>query len=192
MNRAVKSLICDGLKTAVIVLGDRMNEKEFEPTYLYRWKWECNYMGTDYSDHYVVYSHHRDSDMVNQSNYESIKGYLDDHNAKYSEIRFNDWLVGWFESIMIRDDRIDDLRTADQYIGQLEDYPLLDEDDYLNRRYERTLEIYRYDIHDKNGLYSYYGVEPVRECMKIIGNKRTIRELRKRDVLCIIDLLMED
>lgn len=162
----------------------------FEPQNLYRWFYESNYIGEDYSDHYVVYSRYRDSTILNESNFEAIKKDFDAKNIKYTIVRFNHWLSGWYESIMIHDHDIESLRYADGLLNFALDYPILDEDDYMNRRYEALEEIYK-DMGGKNGLYSYYGVKPIRSLMKAMSIT-TIRSMRKSDVMNIIDEMMDD
>lgn len=162
--------------------------EKYRPKHLYRWEYESNYIGEDYSDHYVVYPTFRDADLVQQSNYETIKKVFDQKDIKYIIVRFNHWLVGWMEEILINENHLGSLRYADDLVGQLEDYPLLDDDDYYQKRYEQMEEIYK-DMNGKNGLYSYFGLKSVRSMMKTLGIK-TIREMRKPDVMNIIDQLI--
>jgi len=114
-----------------------MLEKDLKP---YKWVYESNYMGEDYSNYYVIYTHHRDSNIFETSNYESIREYLKEKNAVFEEITFTNWLVGWHESIMIEESQIDSLLIAIDIIKQLEGYPIFDEDDFSNRTIEKALE----------------------------------------------------
>lgn len=51
-------------------------------------------------------------------------------------VRDSHWAVGWIETLYIHSRRVDLCQIADRLLGRLEDYPILDEDDYSNRQWE--------------------------------------------------------
>lgn len=101
-----------------------------------------NYIGKDYSDYTILYVKHRDSDIVTKSNYEAIKrkfkftdGSLelsDVLNMELTciEVRTSHWAVGYIDTLLIRNDAVNELALAEEIHKALDDYPLLDEELY--------------------------------------------------------------
>jgi hypothetical protein len=106
----------------------------------HKWQTSNNYIGEDYSNYYVIYSHNRDSSIFEESNYQSIINFLTEKNCQFEQIRFTNWLVGWHESIMIEESQIESLIIASDILDQLNNYPIFDEEDYSNRIIEKALE----------------------------------------------------
>lgn len=114
-------------------IDPRLKERE--------WERADNYAGEDLTGYYVVYSHNRDSTRLKESNWDTlIKQFKD--NPRFEIHLFNHWLCGWVECIMIDGSKmtIEDYNEILKIINDLEDYPVLDEEDYSNREYESTLE----------------------------------------------------
>jgi hypothetical protein len=93
----------------------------------------------------IVYTRHRDSELVEISNAEAIaeamepfldQDVYDEHHTHFA--------VGWVDGYSIRVYRdgliTDAFRTYHQIQQRLADYPLLDEEDYSAKEYEATLE----------------------------------------------------
>lgn len=102
-----------------------------------RWHREYNYIGDNLSEYYEIAGHHRDSSILEESNYQYIK-----NQFKEDEILigyFRHWAVGWTESIFIKEDRLVALEKADEILEQYNDYPVLDEYDYQERQLEEML-----------------------------------------------------
>jgi len=105
-----------------------------------------NYMGERYDDYYRVIMRTRDSDILVDSNFETVKKALEGLEAAYTDerdyayvldIRTGHWAVGWFETIMVHENAPDDiLRTADEMVAAVSEYPILDEEDYYQRERE--------------------------------------------------------
>jgi hypothetical protein len=99
----------------------------------------------DAGQYCVVYTHNRDSGLLDQSNAEAIaeamKPYLD---RDVFEEHHTHWAVGWVDGYAIRVYRRGKItrgfRTWFDLQQRLADYPVLDDDDYSNRIYEATLE----------------------------------------------------
>lgn len=95
----------------------------------------------------IFYSHHRDSGLLEQSNaeqiQESLAEFIDGDDPDVVVESHNHWAVGHVDGFSIRvfrDGEITDaFRTLHGLLTQLEDYPILDEDDYSEREYDATI-----------------------------------------------------
>lgn len=102
----------------------------------------------DADDWCIVYTHHRDSGLLDQSNAAAIVVALepftegDDPDVVFE--RHSHWACGWIDGFSIRVFRDGEITPAfmeyHQLSERLADYPLLDEEDYSRREYEATLE----------------------------------------------------
>lgn len=105
------------------------------------WDDASNYIG-DRIDGWFVYSKHRDSDHLVQSNYDVILKALqvvagEDHSECVREDRVGHWAVGWIEQINVTARAPEAvIRKAEELLERLRDYPALDEDDWSTREYE--------------------------------------------------------
>lgn len=96
----------------------------------------------------IIYTHHRDSGLLDQSNAAAVAAKLepftdgDDPDAVPE--RHRHWACGWIDGFSIRVFRsgeiTDAFRTYHELSRRLDDYPVLDETDYSNRQYEATLQ----------------------------------------------------
>jgi hypothetical protein len=109
-----------------------------------KWKYDSNYVGEDYSEYYVVLTKHRDSDLIQESNFDCVQrdieaGFIDSTEV----IRLNHWAVGWVELLLIHESNLEALIEADRIVYKLESiYPIFDEDDYTQRVYDTACEIW--------------------------------------------------
>ena len=99
----------------------------------------------DASDWAIIYTHHRDSSLIDQSNAEAITEVLKLFLGKdIIAEHHNHWAVGWIDGYSIRVYRCGHItrafRTYHEIAQRLTDYPILDEEDYCNREYEATIE----------------------------------------------------
>jgi hypothetical protein len=97
-----------------------------------KWSGE-NYIGKRYNEYYILYTHNRDSGPLDESNFDSIKKILDEKKAVYEIVSFNHWLCGWVEEILIHESEKDSLIIGNDILKQLDDYPVIDEEDWSNR-----------------------------------------------------------
>ncbi len=96
----------------------------------------------------IVYTHHRDSRLLDQSNaaaiQDTLRPFLDADDPDIIEEHHGHWAYGWVDGYAIRIFRHGEVtqafRTYLEILGRLEDYPLLDEEDYSRREYEATME----------------------------------------------------
>jgi hypothetical protein len=96
----------------------------------------------------IMYTHHRDSGLLDQSNASIIEKTLepftqgDDPDVVFE--RHFHWAVGHIDGFSIRVFRDGEITEAYRtYRGlqeQIADYPVLNEEDYSNREYEATLD----------------------------------------------------
>lgn len=77
----------------------------------------------------------RDSQPIDESNFEAAQRLLDDAGATYEIHRFRHWAIGWYEKIFIAPDDVS-LAAAGEIECALESYPVLDEYDWSAREYE--------------------------------------------------------
>jgi len=106
-------------------------------------KWDGSYyIGPRYDDYYIIVGHSRDSKILEESNYQTIKEYLSKNLINFIEVSFNHWAVGWIETLMIQEDDIQGIEFInDNILDRLEDYPIFDEEDFYKREYEEATEI---------------------------------------------------
>ena len=96
----------------------------------------------------IVYTHHRDSGLLDQSNAAAIKKaiepFMQDDNADVVAEHHRHWAVGWIDGFSIRVFRRGRITTAfktyHEVAERMADYPVLDEHDYSRREYEATLD----------------------------------------------------
>lgn len=101
----------------------------------------------DRGDWFVVpVSRNRDSEILEESNFDAALKILGGESATVEVHRFGHWGPGWFEIILVHPDREKDVQEIQD---GLEDYPVLDEDGYSEREHEENLEA----IRDRLGRY---------------------------------------
>ena len=96
----------------------------------------------------IVYTHHRDSRLLDQSNAaaieDALRPFLEGDDPDIIEEHHGHWACGWIDGFAIRVFRNGEVtqafRTYAEICDRLEDYPVLDEEDYCRREYEATLE----------------------------------------------------
>ena len=96
----------------------------------------------------VIYTHHRDSGLLDQSNAAVIEKALKSFNeCDDPDVVFeshNHWAVGYINGFSVRVFKNSEItKTFETYhklARQIADYPVLDEEDYSNREFEATLD----------------------------------------------------
>ncbi len=96
---------------------------------------------------FIPGSIHRDSSDLELSNHAVIIRELQelDLEDSWDVMRFNHWAVGWVEEIAINIENPDLVSLGANITERLDDYSSLDEDDYIERRWEERLKD-RYEI----------------------------------------------
>lgn len=96
----------------------------------------------------IIYTHHRDSGLLDQSNAEVIskamEPFADTEDPDVVFESHSHWAVGSVDGFSVRvfrDGKITEaFRIYHELAEQMANYPILDETDYSNREYEATLE----------------------------------------------------
>jgi hypothetical protein len=79
----------------------------------------------------------RDSGSLDQSNFYTALEILGGESETVEVHRFGHWGPGWFEIILVHPDRESEI---DEIEGSLENYPVLDDEDYSRREYDECCE----------------------------------------------------
>ena len=122
-----------------------------------KWSRSENYIGETYYDYYVLLSHHRDSRLVEESNFQSALKALNGESDTVKVIRFSHWLCGWIEMILIHESDKESINKGNEIEKALESYPILDEDAFGEMVSEKETEMFdqiKYDT--EHGLYAYW------------------------------------
>jgi len=119
------------------------------------WTHPDSYAGFSPDGDVLVYSTYRDSDLVNQSNWETIREELFALNEKFEapenpdlesgdnpyvyDFRASCSLFGWHEYLLIRQDAPEEImEEVYSIVAALEAYPVYDEEDWVRRETEAT------------------------------------------------------
>ena len=98
---------------------------------LRRWTKPPNYAGESWPDYYSAgVGQSRDSDALERSNFAVMIDKLGGESDTVLVVREHHWAVGWVEWIAIHESDTAALDKADEQMGRLENYPVLDEDDW--------------------------------------------------------------
>ena len=109
------------------------------------WEYADNYVGTDYSDYYMLYVQDRDSDVYVRSNFQAILDRFkksDFHEKGVEVARSGHWLVGWVELILIHKDNKRCVEIGNQIQKELDEYPILDDDLFYEMETEELQEAF--------------------------------------------------
>ena len=105
----------------------------------------------------IYYTHHRDSGLLDQSNASVISKALDkftgDDDSTVVGESHNHWAVGWIEgySILVYDgdnNPTEAVQVLYELLLRLDDYPILDEEDYSEKELDATGENVRMAVRD--------------------------------------------
>ena len=96
----------------------------------------------------IIYTHNRDSGLLDQSNAdaiaEALKPFTESDDPDVVMESHDHWAVGHVDGFSIRVYRNGEIteafKTYHDLMEQMDGYPILDEEDYSNREYEATLE----------------------------------------------------
>jgi len=99
-----------------------------------------HYAGDTYHGTVVIAGHHRDSDLLTESNWSTWqKTFKDSPNVVICGA--SHWAVGWVEAMYMLPTATDEEKaTAEEMLCALADYPILDEDDLTEREMDAAYE----------------------------------------------------
>jgi hypothetical protein len=102
-----------------------------------------NFIGddNDYKEWYGVVGQSRDSDCLERSNFETALAILGGESDDVRVERFDHWAVGWIEEVYVRPDS-EAYKIAVDIEKRLQNYPVLDEEDYCQKEYEEASEVW--------------------------------------------------
>lgn len=104
--------------------------------------------GESPGDVVVVAGRNRDSDILEESNFEATLERLGGESKNVEVHRFGHWGCGWFELITVNPKATAKLRIAYEIKAALESYPVLDESDFCEREHEQSLDYARGAKHE--------------------------------------------
>lgn len=145
------------------------------------WKRPQNYAGPDYFGTIGVVGQSRDSDTLDRCNFAVAFDRLGGKETKDVQIiRDSHWAVGWVEALRVNIRNVKRTREALAILAKLEDYPILDEEEFGSMEHEEACE-----------TFDFYRDEFQRELEKYLG--RPVDSLPASDVTEFLsDVFHED
>ncbi|WP_407156326.1 hypothetical protein [Bradyrhizobium sp. STM 3557] len=148
----------------------------FEPENLNRWTMPSNYFGEVWPAYYSAgVGQSRDSDALERSNFRSMLKAIGGESETVQVVRESHWAVGWVEWIAIHQDDETALRKADEIKGALEDYPVINEDDWSEEETSEANDVWRdcYSvaervkyIRDHRSQFEFHDWQDMRACVR--------------------------
>jgi len=89
------------------------------------------------SEYGVLLAQNRDSDALERSNFRAALARLGGESENVQVHRFGHWAVGWFEIIVVKEGT-EEYEKAEEIEGKLENYPVLDEEDFSRLEWEEN------------------------------------------------------
>lgn len=109
-----------------------------------RWTMPRDYFGATWPDYYSSgVGQSRDSDDLEQSNFAVMLHELGGESETVIVVRESHWAVRWVEWIAIHATDEKALAEANRQMERLENYPVLDENDWSEREQESASQIWR-------------------------------------------------
>jgi hypothetical protein len=107
------------------------------------WDSLSNYMGEiPDSDWLCLVTRNRDSDCLTISNFECALRELGGEGDNVEIHRFGHWACGWWEALAVKSGT-PECEIAERLFSRLQDYPVLDEEDWSDRECEEACEVWR-------------------------------------------------
>lgn len=101
--------------------------------HLKRWQHPANYAGKQWSEYYVFLAKTRDANTLDESNFDTGLAALGGESDTVIVAREGHWAVGHINVIYIHETNIEALKQADELLEALDQYPVLDENDWCQR-----------------------------------------------------------
>ncbi len=101
---------------------------KYVPKHLKLWTMPDSYAGKTYFDYYPIVGRSRDSDVLENCNFEVALDDLGGESEHVIVARAGHWAVGWVETILVHKNAPKKiLIAADAILDNLKDYPVLDD-----------------------------------------------------------------
>ena len=98
----------------------------------------------DRKEYYVAYEQHRDSDTATRSNFCSILKAIGGESETVLVLRDSHFAVGYVEGIYIHESDTTACEIANQILAKLEDYPIVNEDDWSELEWETAADYWEH------------------------------------------------
>lgn len=133
------------------IAGMELNEAAAEAAGNWRrfeaFAWHRRYDLADAENWTIIYTNHRDSGLLDQSNADAIgkalAPFTDGDDPDVIAESHSHWAVGWIDGFAVRafkEGQITEaFRTYHELAERMANYPVLDEEDYSRREYDATL-----------------------------------------------------
>lgn len=131
--KAVYDVTSEMAKSLDGVQASKKAKVERKARELELWNPGKNYMGEEYVDYYMGPTRTRDSESLEESNFDVALKQLGGENDGVIVQRAGHWGVGWVEVILVHKDAKEKVEILQNIMNQIEEYPVLDEDDYGER-----------------------------------------------------------
>ncbi len=103
----------------------------------------ANYIGqSDFPEWDCLLTQNRDSDCLSRSNFRSALKELGGESDNVEIHRFNHWACGWWEALAVKQNT-DEHKIAMQIESRIENYPVVDENDYSELELSEANDIWR-------------------------------------------------
>ncbi len=113
----------------------------------------------DRREYFTIGGQHRDSETLSRSNHRSILRALGGESETVLVIRDNHWAIGWIEAIYIHQSDTAALAIAERIANRLDDYPVVDEEDWSELEYETAANYWeRMSVSERIDYCRDYGV----------------------------------
>lgn len=121
----------------------------YTPRNLKKWQSDSNYLGTEYTDYYIV-ACKSDSDqtVLQESNFAVALEELGGASDTVICACFKHFACGYFDLLLVHESDDKALELADELVDRINNYPVLDDDDYSERelnRYDEAINSWAYD-----------------------------------------------
>lgn len=133
------------------VANGRRHTADMFGEHLTRYRTPSNYVGAEWPEFFPVYSHHRDSDHLTESNWDAIVRELGAVDALQDDsrvwtrqdaqpaaiiVREGNPFTGWGEWVGVQDNAFALLLKADALLERIAQYPVLNDEDLSRREWE--------------------------------------------------------
>jgi hypothetical protein len=107
------------------------------------WDSMQNYMGEIPEPSWLVLlTRNRDSDLLTESNWEGALKTLGGEGENVEIFRFGHWACGWWEALCVKEGTEKEI-IANTLEKRLENYPILNEDEFSQREYEEANRVWK-------------------------------------------------
>lgn len=153
---------------------------KYAPQYLTKWSPPDNWFGEEWYGWYVFIGYHRDSDHIDESNWDRILEGIGENPSAAEEcrgllvVREHHWAVGWVEWCAVHETDTELLKRCDEILGGLKDcYPVYDDEDLGRRESEEQYETIRQLVDDfDNKLYLYVDPDTGEDLTKMTDEEK--------------------